>query len=161
LLGFCWTASSLLEEITREQPALLGELVVVDFNPQVIEQLRRRSIRVVYGDISQRETLLHAGVAQAAVIICSLPDTLLKGMNNRKLLTLLRELNPQAQIIVPAERLADLPRLYAAGAAYVSVPRVLEARDLWQALTAAHEGRLDKKRQDQAAQLVERQEVVA
>lgn len=160
LLGFSWTASSLLEEISREHPGLLTELMVVDFNPLAIERLRQRQVRVTYGDISQRETLVHAGVGAAEVIVCSLPDTVLKGLSNRKLLGLLRELNPNAQILVHAEKLADLPELYAAGAAYVSAPRLLEARELLQALSAAGSGLLDQKRKEQAVCLAGRSEVI-
>jgi len=86
ILGFCWTASSLLEEITRQKPTLLQDIQVVDFNPHVIEQLRRRGVSVIYGDISQRDMLLHAGVVNAEIIICTLPDILLKGASNFKLL---------------------------------------------------------------------------
>jgi hypothetical protein len=160
LLGFSWTASSLLEEITREQPARLAELLVVDFNPIVIEKMRARNVRVVYGDISQRDTLLHAGVAHAEVIVCSLPDTVLKGLSNRKLLAMLRELNPNAQIIVHAEKLADVAQLYAAGAAFVTVPRLLEARELLLALDAATAGSLAEKRAAQTESLTGRNEVV-
>jgi len=160
VLGFSWTASSLLEEIGRDKPALLGELMIVDFNPIAIEKLRKRQVRVTYGDISQRETLLHAGVTHADVILCSLPDTVLKGLSNRKLLAMLRELNPHAQIIMHAEKLADIPALYSGGASYVTAPRSLEARDLLQALNAASDGVLDQKRKDQADWLNARDEVI-
>lgn len=160
ILGFSWTASSLLEEICREKPALLRDLLVVDFNPQVREQLRARDVRVVYGDISQRDTLLHAGIAKAEVIVCSLPDTVLKGASNRKLLKQLRELSPTAQIIVHAEKIADVPQLYAEGANYVSLPRLLEATDLLEALDAAQHNLLDQRRKKQAEQLEERSEVI-
>lgn len=160
LLGFSWTASSLLEEVIREQPALLNDILVVDFNPQVYERLRRRSVHVVYGDIAQRDVLLHAGVGHAAIIICSLPNTVLKGANNLKLLRQLREMNPTAQIVVHAERLTDIPTLYRAGANYVSVPRLLEATDLLKALHAAENNLLDEKREAQAEQLVDRKEVI-
>ena len=160
MLGFSWTASSLLEEIARDKPTLLGELMVVDFNPLAIEKLRQRQVRVTYGDISQRETLLHAGVADAEIILCSLPDTVLKGVNNRRLLALLRELNPTAQIIMHAEKLTDVPGLYANGAAYVSTPRALESRDLLQALIAANDAMLDQKRKEQADWLAGRTEVI-
>ena len=160
LLGFSWTASSLLEEITREKPALLGDLLVVDFNPQVRERLRARGVRVVYGDISQRETLQHAGVAKAEIIVCTLPDAVLKGASNRKLLAQLRELNPKAQIIVHAEKIADVAPLYAAGANYVTVPRLLEAADLLNALETAGQKLLDQKRKEQFEQLEERNEVI-
>ncbi|MSU59958.1 MAG: hypothetical protein EXS35_17615 [Pedosphaera sp.] len=160
LLGFSWTASSLLEEITREKPALLRDLVVVDFNPQVSERLRARDVRVVYGDISQRDTLHHAGIEHAHVIVCSLPDTVLKGASNRRLLQQLRELSPKAQIIVHAEKIADVPELYAEGANYVSLPRLLEATELLSALHAAEHNLLDQKRKEQSEQLEQRSEVI-
>lgn len=160
LLGFSWTASSLLEELTREKPALLPDLLVVDFNPQVYERLRRRGVQVVYGDIAQRDVLLHAGVGHAQIIICSLPNTLLKGANNLRLLRQLRELNPTAQITVHAEHLTDIPALYQAGANYVSAPRLLEATDLLKVLEAAENNLLDQKRNAQAEQLEARQEVI-
>jgi len=78
LLGFFRTASSLLEEITRQRPNLLEELAVVDFNPEVYRDLQRRGVRVIYGDISQRDTLLHAGVDKAEILVCTLPNSLLK-----------------------------------------------------------------------------------
>jgi hypothetical protein len=161
LLGFSWAASSLLEEITRDKPALLPEIHVVDFNPRVIEQLRKRKVRVVYGDITQRDVLLHAGVEHAEIIICSLPDILLKGASNARLLRQLRELNSRARIVVHAEKLADIPALYAAGASYVMAPRLLEAAELLSVIDAADNGLLDQKRKAQADELEDRQEVIA
>jgi Kef-type K+ transport system membrane component KefB len=160
LLGFSWTASSLLEEITRDKPALLPDLLVLDFNPQVYERLRRRGVHVVYGDITQRDVLHHAGVSHSKIIVCSLPNTVLKGANNLKLLRQLREINPHAQIIVHAELLSDIPQLYAAGANYVSAPRLLEAIDLLHVLDAAEKELLDDKRKEQEEQLEDRKEVI-
>ena len=161
LLGFYWTASSLLEEISREKPALLQDLLVVDFNPHVYERLRHRGVQVVYGDITQRNVLQHAGVTHAEIIICSLPNTVLKGANNLKLLRQLRELNPKAQIVVHAEQLHDVPALYEAGANYVSTPRLLEAIDLLRAIDAAEQNLLGDKRGEQTEQLEERNEVIS
>jgi Kef-type K+ transport system membrane component KefB len=160
LLGFSWTASSLLEEIARLKPALLPEILVVDFNPHVYERLRRRGVNVVYGDITQRDVLHHAGVSHAEILICSLPNTVLKGANNLRLLRQLRELNPAAQIVVHAELLSDIPQLYAAGANYVSAPRLLEASDLLHVLDIAEKRFLDMKREEQEEQLEERNEVI-
>ena len=160
LLGFSWTASSLIEEISREYPTLLAEIIVVDFNPRVYERLRQRGVAVAYGDITQRETLLHAGITESEIIICSLPNTVLKGASNLKLLQQLRELNPHAQIIVHAELLEDILKLYAAGASYVSVPRLLEAADLLHVIEAVENHLLDEKRAEQAKQLKARDEVI-
>jgi Kef-type K+ transport system membrane component KefB len=161
LLGFSWTASSLVAEIQREQPALLSGIIVVDFNPVVHQHLCERGVRAAYGDITHRDVLLHAGIQQVDIIICSLPNTLLKGANNLKLLRQLRELNPQAKIIVHAELLSDVPALYEAGASYVSVPRLLEATDLLHAIEAAGKDLLEEKRGAQMERLAARNEVIA
>jgi Kef-type K+ transport system membrane component KefB len=160
LLGFSWTASSLLEEISRERSDLLAEIVVIDFNPVVHEKLKERRVRAVYGDITAREVLHHAGAAEAEVIICSLPNMVLKGADNLKILRQLRELNPAAHIIVHAELLSDIPKLYAAGASYVSAPRLLEAADLIHAIEAAEKKLVAEKRAAQLEQLEARNEVI-
>ncbi|MGB8369673.1 MAG: cation:proton antiporter [Limisphaerales bacterium] len=160
LLGFSWTASSLIEEISRNQSALLADMVVVDFNPQVYEQLRQRGVQVVYGDITQRDVLHHAGVGGCEIIICSLPNMVLKGADNLKMLRQLRELNPGAKIIVHAELLADIPILYSMGANYVTAPRLLEAADLLRAIEATGKQMLDQKHAEQLKQLEGRNEVI-
>jgi len=160
LLGFSWTASSLIEEINRRQPDLLQDLVVVDFNPNVYEQLRQRGIHVVYGDITRRDVLHHSGVTEAEIVVCTLPNMVLKGADNLKMLRQIRELNPDAQIVVHAELLADIPILYAAGASYVSAPRLLEAADLLQAIEVAEKNLLEEKRREQAKTLEDRYEVI-
>jgi Kef-type K+ transport system membrane component KefB len=160
LLGFSWTASSLIEEITRERSDLISEIVVVDFNPQVYEKLRQRGVRTVYGDITQRDVLHHAGVTEAEIVICTLPNMVLKGADNLKMLRQLRELNPEAEIVVHAELLSDIPALYAAGASFVTAPRLLEAADLLHVLEAAEKKLLDQKRGEQSKQLAGRKEVI-
>jgi Kef-type K+ transport system membrane component KefB len=160
LLGFCWTASSLLAEIERNRPDLLPEICVIDFNPVVHEKLRARNVFAVYGDITARDVLHHAGASHAEIIVCSLPNTVLKGANNLKILRQVRELNPHAQIIVHAETLADVTSLYAAGASYVTAPRLLEAADLLHVLEAAEKKALDHVRSEQEMLLKERNEVI-
>ena len=160
LLGFSWTASSLLAEMLREQPALVADILVVDFNPVVHQRLRQMGVRAAYGDISQRDVLQHAGLQQAEIIICSLPNTILKGANNLKILRQVRELNPAAVIIVHAELLSDVSALYAAGASYITAPRLLEAADLLHAIEASGKNLLAEKRAAQTARLTDRNEVI-
>lgn len=160
LLGFSWTASSLFEELRRQDPALLEKLCVVDFNPVVHARLKALAVRVHYGDISQRDTLLHAGIDRARLIVCTLPNTVLKGASNLSLLRQLRDLNPSADIIVHAELFEDIPRLYEAGASYVSLPRLVEAGDLLRVVEASQDGLLEELRTAQQRTLAERREVI-
>ncbi|MEW6303224.1 MAG: cation:proton antiporter [Verrucomicrobiota bacterium] len=160
LLGCSWSASSLIEEIQRHHPAMLQELAVIDFNPQVFDGLRARGVYVKYGDISQRDTLINAGVEDAEVIIITLPNTILKGTTNAKLVQLIREVNPHAKVIAHAEFFQDLPHLYAYGANFVTIPRLVEARDLLDVIRAAQQGLLDEQRAAQQAELKDRHEVI-
>lgn len=161
LIGFFRTASSLLEEMRCSKQDLLGEVAVVDFNPYVHATLRRRGIKVVYGDISHQETLLHAGVKTAEILVCTVPDALLKGTTNAKLVRNLRELNPEAKIIAVADILGDVTALYAAGADYVSAARLDEAATLCQVLEAVECNLLDEMRAKLDERLTGRQEVPA
>ena len=161
LLGFFRGASSLLEELRLHQPALLSELLVVDFNPNVFAELRRRGVRVTYGDISRRETLEHAGVPGAKILVCTLPNSILKGATNLKLLRQLRELNPTARILMHAESAEEAREFYAAGASYVCLARLLEATEIRAAIEAASDNLLDEKRAAMIGQLDERNEVVS
>lgn len=160
VLGFSWTASSLLEEIRVHKPQLLPEVCVVDFNPEAIERLRQRGVEAIYGDISQRDTLLHAGLGSAEIIVCSLPDMILKGASNLRLLQQLRELNADAHIVVHADRLAEIDLLYAAGASYVGAPRLLEAHEILSAIEAADVRLMGQMRSHQRHQLAGRDEVI-
>ncbi len=161
VLGFFRTASSLLEEISRRSPELLDHLAVVDFNPQVREGLKQRGIRVIYGDISQRDTLVHAGIEKAEILVCTVPDSILKGISNIKLVRQLRQLNPEAKIIAPAELLSDVEPLYRAGADYVTVGRLHEAGDVWEAMVAAESGLLSEKKTQLDTRLLSRKEILS
>ncbi|MFH1344758.1 MAG: cation:proton antiporter [Pseudomonadota bacterium] len=160
ILGFFRAASALLSEIERRNPVFLDQLTVIDFNPNVFRALADRGLHVIYGDISNVDTLVHAGVGKAELIILSVPDSLLKGADNEKLVRHVRTLNPTAKIVATADLLADVADLYAAGADYVTVTRISDAQELYTVIEAAAAGLLDDKRAEMDAQLAERKEVL-
>ncbi|CCD89505.1 putative Glutathione-regulated potassium-efflux system protein [Bradyrhizobium sp. ORS 285] len=160
LLGFFRTASALLSEIERNEPALLEQIGVVDFNPVVFRTLSDRGIQVTYGDISNVDTLVHAGVGQAELIILSIPDSLLKGANNEKLVRHVRSINATAKIVATADLLADVNDLYEAGADYVTVPRLSDAHVLLNLIQDASAGLLSERRSQAEAMLADRREVL-
>jgi Kef-type K+ transport system membrane component KefB len=160
-LGFFRTASSLIADLERDDPKLLDDIAVIDFNPVVFQNLGGRGVKVQYGDISQRETLVHAGIEQAEILVSSIPDYLLKGITNERLVRQLRSINPDAIIIAPADLIADIEPLYAAGANYVMMSRLVEADELRDVLRAANEGLLDEKRAEFDKRLAGRSEVLA
>lgn len=160
MLGFFRAASALLSEIERQNKSLLDHLSVVDFNPNVYRALAARGLHVVYGDISNVDTLVHAGVGGAEIIILSVPDSLLKGANNEKLVRHVRSINPTAKIISTADFLGDVADIYAAGADYVTVTRLSDAHALYEVIAAVDQGLLQAKRAEMDARLAERREVL-
>ncbi|MEK9279028.1 cation:proton antiporter [Bradyrhizobium sp. ISRA442] len=160
ILGFFRAASALLAEIERQAPVLLEQITVVDFNPNVYQTLLSRGLHVIYGDISNVDTLVHAGVAKSEMIILSVPDSLLKGATNEKLVRHVRALNPNALVVATADLLADVGELYKAGASYVTVTRLSDAHELFTVIEAAQAGLLTDKRAELEVRLSERREVL-
>lgn len=160
LLGLYREGSSLLEEIARHEPALLPRLKIIDFNPNIYYALRRRQLRVTYGDIGQRDVLVHAGLAAARIILVPLAASVLRGMPLDRLIRNARALNPGAVIIVIAEQLAEVASLREAGADHVIAPRLLVAAELLSVLRAADSQLIGQKRAEMDQLLADRAEVV-
>ena len=140
LLGFHRVASSLFHEIERTEPERLPKVLVVDFNVSLHPEIAKRGATAHYGDISNLETLRHAGVDRAGIIVCTIPDDLLKGTNNLALTRSLRAMNPEAVIITNAVKTTEVPALYEAGADYVFLPRLDSAKHLLPVIEAAANG---------------------
>ena len=76
---------------------------MVDLNPEVLKNLPRHGIKVVYGDISNPETLHHAGIGEAKIVISTISDEILVGTNNLRLIGQIKKMAPEARIIATAE----------------------------------------------------------
>jgi len=143
LLGFHRIASSMLHDLQRTRGTLLQDVLVIDFNVEIHDRIRATGARVVYGDIANPSTLLHTGVADAEVIVCTIPDDILKGITNLELTRQLRKMAPQAKIIVNTVRLAEADAMYEAGADYVFSWRIETAMGVVPAMCAALNGELE------------------
>ncbi len=166
LLGFYREASSLLHEFERlatdqGRCAILDNLLVIDFNPQVREELERRKIACIYGDIAHMDTLHHAHIHDADLVISTIPDAILKGTDNLRLLKQARRLCPEAKVIVTADRVGHALELYAESADFVYVPRHHSARDLARVIEDGLRHGFGTAREEHLAELNARDEVLA
>lgn len=146
LLGFHRTASSLLHDIGRDHPEMLASTLVVDFNVNLHPKIATLGVTVKYGDLCNAETLHHSGVDRARVVVCTIPDDVLKGTSNRKLVKGVRHINPEAVIIANAIELSESQALYEAGADYVFLQRVETARAVGDAVEKALSGDIKEYR---------------
>ena len=119
-----------MHEIEERRPELKDKLVVVDFNPQVYHALSQRHVKVIYGDISNIQTLHHAGLEHVKIAISTITDEILVGTDNQRLISEVRSLAPHAKVIVIAQSNARALELYEAGADFVLRPNVATANQL-------------------------------
>lgn len=94
-------------------------VVVVDFNPQIIEKLVEQGKIAIYGDIADHELYERLDMDKAKVIISTVPDF----SDNWELLGEIK-MSPKKRpfVILTANDQEDAERLYRAGADYVLVP---------------------------------------
>jgi voltage-gated potassium channel Kch len=157
LVGCYREASSLVPLLVEDAK----DFLVVDFSPEVHRKLTEMRVPCIYGDISHADTLEHAGIEEAKVIISTISDDFLRGTSNLKILKQLRAMSPHAKIIVRAEKVADARAMYEAGADFVLMPRHLVAESIRELLRRVEDGTLDQAKQTEQEALSTRQEVVA
>ena len=165
-LGFFREASAILHEFELRSSdngrhSLLDDVLIIDFNPVVYSELKRRGIECLYGDIAHMETLHHAKIHHAELVVSTVPDQMLKGTDNERLLRKIRQLCPHAKAIVTADSSHRALRLYSLGADFVFVPRIHSSAQVAQIIEMGFSAGLDQVRAEQIELLKVRDEVLA
>jgi voltage-gated potassium channel Kch len=161
LLGFYRIASALFEELCTKHPQIAKQVKVIDFNPEVKQKLDPLGVAYVYGDISHPDTLHHAGIHDAQLVVCSISDGFLRGTSNARLLQSVKGMAPKAKVIVTADTVAQTKELYAAGADYVLESSQVAGDWLASVIEQSLRGELPRIREAAQKDLRERQEVLA
>jgi Kef-type K+ transport system membrane component KefB len=165
-LGFFRDASSVLQELESEGDSqdakdFLRKILVIDFNPTVMRELRRRKISCIYGDIAHADTLRHASIENAELVISSITDDILRGTNNMRMLKNVRASCPTARVVLTSEHIPQALHFYEAGADFVYIPRLHSAPMLAQILKQGLSGGFRATRETEIAHLKNRHEVLA
>ena len=141
-LGYHRGARATVEAIERTSPELLQRILVIDFNPLALEELKAKGVANLFGDISSLETLQHAHLNHAKLVISTIPDMLLKGVDNLELVRLGKSVAPHAAIVATADDQHHEQRLRNEGATIVIRPYELVGAQLadfaTKALSAPH-----------------------
>lgn len=99
---------------------------VIERDPDLVRQLRRRGISCVYGDASQTELLKAAGAQRAALAIVALPVIHEASLTLRRL----RGLNEHIPVLVRAHGFKEAEDLKGVGATEIILPEVEGAHTL-------------------------------
>jgi hypothetical protein len=165
-LGFFRDASSILHEFEHEgEPPqvkeFLSKILVIDFNPTVMRELRQRGISCIYGDVAHADTLRHAGIEEAKLVVSSITDDILRGTSNLRMLRNIRATCPNAKVMLTTEHIPQALHFYEAGADFVYIPRLHSAPQIATVLKAGLDVGFDGARAAEIARLSVRREILA
>ena len=102
--------------------------LVLETNGLVVRSARQQGERIRFGDGTRREVLIHAGIRDAHVIVFNISSPL----DERRGVTLARELNPGIKIVVRTRNVDAIPDLEMRGATDVVVEEFEAALELFQ-----------------------------
>jgi Kef-type K+ transport system membrane component KefB len=117
LFGYNRIGFGILKSIQKLKKSYL----VVDFNPDTIDDLRKLRIPAIYGDVSDSEFLDALNLKKVELAVSTIPDF----ETNLVLIEALRLANSKSIIIVRAHQISDALELYKRGANYVLTPHFL------------------------------------
>ncbi len=117
LFGYNRIGFSLLKSFKE----IKKKYLVVDFNPDVVRDLEKLRIPVLYGDAYDSELLAELPLNSAQIIISTIPDPEISIL----LIEIVKAVNPKAIIIVRAHSIEQALEFYKKGATYVLTPHFL------------------------------------
>jgi len=122
------------------------KVLVVDFDPTIVRQLKSQGKVALYGDIADQDIQEVAGFKGARVVISTSPDF----RDNVAILEALRLCNPGAKVILTADNEREGRKLYEFGADYVLIPHFLGGVELAHFILKSHnfKGLAELKRHD-------------
>jgi Kef-type K+ transport system membrane component KefB len=165
-LGFFRDASSVLHEFENDgddedAKDFIHKILVIDFNPTVMRELRHRKISCIYGDIAHADTLRHASIENAELVISSITDDILRGTSNLRMLKNIHAACPKARVVLTTEHIPQALHFYEAGADFVYIPRLQSAPMLARTLKEGLSDGFKAAREAEIEHLKNRHEVLA
>ena len=97
------------------------ELLVVDYNPEIIKALINKKISCLYGDFIHEEILNKVNLKNAEIVISTVPDF----EDNMHLIRKMDKLNKETIVVVIASRISEALDLYKQGADFVILPKFI------------------------------------
>ncbi len=135
MIGSHRMGGALMEELLAKK----DKLIVVDYNPDVINVLKNKKISCIYGDITSPELLDKIDLKKIKLVVSTIPDY----EENLHLLKKIKRLVPKVKIVVTGSRISETLRLYDAGADYVVTPKIIAGQELGKII---HSKKIDLKK---------------
>lgn len=122
LVGAHRTGQSVLDALERK----FDQVVVVDFDPDIINKIKEDEVMCLYGDIIDLDIQDEVKLERSKLVISTIPDV----DDNLILISEVKKNNKTVKIIVLAQDIHDMKALYKAGADYVVMPHLSGGRHI-------------------------------
>jgi len=141
---------SILQRLKKVKDTVL----VVDYNPEIIDKVVKQGYHSLYGDVTDEEILERMNIAHLALLVSTVPDV----NDNIQLIRKVKAVNQKAKVIVTANDIDESLKLYRSGADYVILPHFLGGEQVARIITDVQEKKLDlhKEREKHIYYLYER-----
>lgn len=126
------------QEFAKVFREMRRRFIVVDYNPEIIEQLERQRINFMYGDATDPELLQELNINKAKLIVSVIVDF----PTNLSLVKRVTQENPDAIFICHADTFEEANELYTHGATYIMMPYLIGSEKIGNFLKRTS---LDKK----------------
>lgn len=117
LLGYNRIGYSIVNSFSK----ITKNFLVVDYNPDVVKELRNEGVNAIYGDVDDSEFLEDLGICKASVIVSTVPEK----ETNELILDVLERNNANPIVLLTGRQIQDALDLYDGGANYVILPHFL------------------------------------
>jgi Kef-type K+ transport system membrane component KefB len=109
------------QEFVKAFKSMRRKFIVVDYNPEIVEELERKNIEFMYGDATDLELLEELNINKTKLIVSTITDF----ETNQTLLSHIIKVNPHAIVICHSDNYEEAAALYHMGATYVMMPHLL------------------------------------
>ena len=116
MIGCDRMGKMILRDLIKENKK---DLVVLDYNPEIINNLREKKISCIYGDVNSPDMLENVDIKNLKKVISTVPEL----EDGLLILEKIKKENPNAKIILTANTGEEALELYERGADYVMLPR--------------------------------------
>ena len=86
--------------------------IAIEANHLTVKSERKKGIKIIFGDASRPETLAHAHIDKARIMVVAISDA----TTSRRLVSQVRSMNSRIHVIVRTRYIAEMEPLYALGA---------------------------------------------
>lgn len=125
------------------------KVIVLDFNPEIISALEKKKISCMYGDLDNINILNRLPLKNIEIVISTVPEK----DDGLLLIKYFKKINPDAIIVLTAQRIDEALELYARGADYVIMPLISSAEYFMEKLSNPSKENFKKLKKEQIEHL--------